>query len=128
MLIVMTVIAILLGNHMRKVQKQRRVVAWVLKQGGQVSYRDPFGPFGWGDIVWANNRSEPEFLGEDFFNSVKCVDLSNTNVSDLSPLTSLKGLYYIGLDDQVTAEERIKLRAALPDCIIPIKDFYSSEE
>lgn len=81
---------------MNEVRKQREVVAWVEEQGGMVLHGTPFGfeyAYGWETEIMR------DFLGIDFFYPIMFVDLSGTEVADLSQLRSLTSLKMLWVGD-----------------------------
>lgn len=78
-----------------RVRRQREVVAWVLNSGGTVMYDYEHAASGFG-IVRNPQPPSPKWLielvGIDFFTDVVFVSLNNTEVRDVSMLTSLTSL------------------------------------
>ncbi len=51
--------------------------------------------------------------------NLEWLTLDNTQVSDLSPLAELKNLYYLELYIKQVSDEQVReLRQALPNCVI----------
>ena len=97
MLVVVTVLCVLLGWKVHKVNKQKRVVAWVEEMGGEVF-------FDYDDLYWEKSEIEGN---------------ENTPISNLTPLTNLTNLEYLSLwDTQATDDEIANLQKALPNCKI----------
>jgi len=98
MLVVVTVLCVLLGWKVYQVNKQKRVVAWVWDMGGAVVYDYEDYKFD-EECVWVGTGPGlpgPDWLcelvGVDYFATILMVGLSNTQVSDLSPLENLTNL------------------------------------
>ena len=90
MLVVVTVACVLLASKVRQAERQREVVAWVEKMGGEVAYdyQPKIGSIFWLD---ANRKDEPpgprwlvDLIGVDFFSTVSGVRLDGTQVTDLT--------------------------------------------
>ena len=99
-LLAVTTIAVVLAIWAESVREQRRGVAWVLAQGGHVTY----------DFEWPEaNGSYPmgakprgptwlhDWLGIDYFASVTAVILDRDEITDLAPLADLPQLRCLGL-------------------------------
>ena len=96
LLIVVTVSAVPLGWVGWKLEQGRReraVIAWVEKMGGNV----------WFDDVYSFDVGEKsrwkEWVEAVFGPKVRIVTLGETKVSDLSPLTELKSLKYLWIEN-----------------------------
>jgi len=103
LLIVVTISAVPLGWFAWKVEQGRRhraVIAWVEMMGGRVESGG-----GWAE----------SWFGLD----VAYVDLSNTQVGDLSPLAELENLEVLYLENTPVSDEQVRrLQKALPGCDI----------
>jgi Leucine-rich repeat (LRR) protein len=92
LLIVLTVLSLPLGWvgwRLAEVHRERSAITWVYKQGGQVGF-----------IEMPGKRSRwEESKGMWFRRSVESVDLSDSKVSDLSPLTKLKQIKSLVLNN-----------------------------
>lgn len=144
-LLLITGLAIWFGWLTNEVRQQRAAVAWVEDMGGTVDYDYEFvSNFSNADVEPPGPKWLRETLGIDFMADVAGVglygtrasdvtplanltnlrglNLVDTRVSDLTPLAELKNLrwLYLGRLD-VSEEQVIKLRRALPNCDI---DWY----
>lgn len=112
LLLAIGIFSCVLGWYVQRAKEQKKAVAWVIENGGNVNYRN--GNFS--DLL--HESSWPiQLVGIDFFAGVEKVsglnsdtqdlsslggllnlqvlDLSGTTVSDLSPLEKLKNLEYL---------------------------------
>ena len=90
LLLLVTLIAVCLGLHVRRTAKQRSVVHEIRQLGGSVTYAPEY--YGTNPVripSWLVSS-----LGQDFFYRVTCVDLNRTNVTDDS-LAILSNLPHI---------------------------------
>lgn len=121
--VVLTIFCVALGYWVHRAKRQQAAVKWVIENGGIARYDFEFDEKG--DNIDNAKPSGPKwlqaFLGNDYFGTVVHVDLSasevkdvtplaqlghlehlnlwDTQVSNLSPLSSLKSLKYLFLDD-----------------------------
>ncbi len=121
MLIAMAILCAWLGLTVRRVKQQMAAIKWVEKQGGWFTYdydyryRNIYGR-------WSSEAETPnpkwlyELVGVDYLAAVVKVDLSETHVTDMTPLMNLPNLWQVVLSGTVTGEEVAKLQEALPAC------------
>jgi len=101
LLLLMILVCVTLGWKIVQVRKQRAVVAWVQESGGNVLYDYESYVDGWPQD---NPRPPgPEFLrkllGDDFFSNVTYIEISEEELSDVTPLAGLASLIWLGLDN-----------------------------
>jgi len=71
------------------------------------------------DIARTVNKTVEDTLTNDDINGLKCLNLDNNNITDITPLAVLVNLEYLVLwSNNIPAEQVEKLRIALPDCHI----------
>ena len=95
-LVVLTVVCVWFGWQVSQVNQRRQAVAWVLEMGGLVRYDYEVGDEG--NTIPDAKPISPEWL-RDFYHQVVMVDLTNAQVSDLSPLANLRSLKWLDLID-----------------------------
>ena len=112
--VVLTVFGVWLGLLVYRVNKQKEVVQWVRDHGGTVGY-----DFQWDEVKESSiNDAQPpgpdwlrNLIGVDYFSDVRVLYLGDTQVTDLSPLVKMKGVWiYLDEDQQVTVPEELKDR------------------
>jgi len=94
LMLVTLVIACWLGYISHNARKQRDIVAWVKEMEGSVEYDYQFDAKG-GRIEDAQPPGPDwlrEWIGIEYFSDVTLVNLENSQVKDLSPLTGLTNL------------------------------------
>ena len=115
-LLVLTLVCVWFGWQVNRGNRQRKAVAWVEQMGGFVSY--DYEVDDEGNAIADTKPTSPEWL-RDFYDQVVVVDLSGSQVSDLTPLANLKSLQELYLWHTQFSEEQItKLQKALPNCEI----------
>ena len=92
-LVLLTLVCVWFGWQVNRVNRQRKAVAWVLEMGGSVLY--DYEVDDKGNTIADAKPTSPEWL-PDFYDQVVEVHLRNTQVRDLTPLANLKSLK--GLD------------------------------
>jgi len=104
LLVAMTIVAVLLAVWAEGARKQRAGVAWVLKQGGHISF-DYQGPEADGTYRTDAKPPGPKWLrdrlGIDYLATVTGVILDRDEITDLAPLTNLPGLRSVALMNHV---------------------------
>ncbi len=115
-LVVLTLVCVWFGWQVNRANQQRQAAAWVLEMGGSVTYDYEFDDKG--NRIADAKPTSPEWL-RDFYDQVVVVELSGTQVHDLTPLANLKSLQWLYINNTPVSEEQItKLRQALPNCDI----------
>lgn len=107
-LLLLTVFSVWLGLLVNRVHKQKGAVDWVKEMGGTVSY----------DFQWDPEQLFPmhpdtkppgpdwlrELIGVDYFANVVLVNLTDTHVSDITPLQDLPHLQSLSLRGSPVSE------------------------
>ena len=94
-LVLLTLVCVWFGWQVNRANRERKAVAWVLEMGGSVWYESEVDD---GNAIADAKPTSPEWL-RDFYDQVVVVELSGTQVHDLTALanlTSLQGLYLSG--------------------------------
>lgn len=95
-----TILAVVLGWWQSEIRRQRNATAWVLAQGGYISY-DYERPLADGSYPLGAKPPGPDWLrnwlGIDYFARVEGVILDRDEVKDLAPLADLPYLRFVGL-------------------------------
>lgn len=90
-LVVATILSVCIGSYLHRVDQQRKGVAWVLRNGGEVHYF-----YAYIENNKYNAEPVPEWLLKivdiHHFLSVEQVILYDSRTSDLAPLTQIKNL------------------------------------
>ncbi|MDP7015376.1 MAG: leucine-rich repeat domain-containing protein [Pirellulaceae bacterium] len=91
------VVGVAMGWKLRRVKKQREIVAWIHENGGSVSYSIDADSY----VDLTDNPRGPEWmtdwLGPDFFDDVAGVSFRGSDVVDLQPLVGLKNIRRLNL-------------------------------
>ena len=101
MLLGITVVAAWLGLVAHRASQQRTVVRWITKSGGSVDYDFQLR----GSAPFTGYAKPPgpkwlrELIGIDYFADVASVNLNGRPIADLSPLSSLKRLEELYLEN-----------------------------
>ncbi len=115
-LVVLTLVCLWFGWLVNRSNQRRKAVAWVGQMGGAVQYDSQYDDEG--NTIADAKPTTPEWL-RDFYDQVVDVLLTDTQVSDLTPLANLKSLDELHLyHTQVSEEQVTKLQQALPNCRI----------
>ena len=99
LLVVVTVAGVLLGWKVREVNRRMRVVEWVRTVGGFVTYNYEYDE----NNKWIPNADPPgptwlrNLIGVDYLAKVTRINLSNSRVTDLSPLAEITTLESLSL-------------------------------
>lgn len=107
MLVIVMVACLLLASKVRQAERQKIAVAWVKKMGGDVAYdyQPKIGTIFWLDVHRPDEPPGPrwlvELIGVDYFSTVAGVRLDGSQVTDLTPLTSLSRLKDLNLERTV---------------------------
>ncbi|PHS03548.1 MAG: hypothetical protein COA78_17710 [Blastopirellula sp.] len=101
--ILVTVLCVLLvpvSVKLYQARQQRLAVEWILENGGYVTYDSDLstGEFSVSDVI-TGNRWLRSVLGNDFFDAVVIVHITNLSDIDISPLTQLQSLKTVVLAD-----------------------------
>jgi hypothetical protein len=93
LLIVLTIFCVALGWKVERARKQREAVAWVHEMGGSVNYDYELDDDGSSapDAKPPGSEWLRKQLGRDFFDDVVRVSLTEVGVSDVTPLSGLRG-------------------------------------
>ncbi|MBM4091543.1 MAG: leucine-rich repeat domain-containing protein [Planctomycetes bacterium] len=114
-----TILCVWIGLEATQARQQRASVAWVISNGGKVTYDFEFSDFDQQYLAVHPEAPGPDWLvklvGVDFFATVVDVDIVDAHVHDLSALkalSNLKSLYLKGthVDNMSTLAELSALR------------------
>lgn len=99
-LVVLTVGCLLLGYWVHRAERQKAVVKWVEENGGAVTYDFEFHEKSGMQVDAKRPYPEwfQEFPGDDYFASVRRVELQISNVKNVLPLAHLDQLEVLFLD------------------------------
>jgi hypothetical protein len=107
LLLAMSFFAVFLGLYANSARKQSRGVAWVLSQGGHVSYAYEL-PLADGSYPMNALPPGPDWLrrklGMDYFSSVTGVILDRDEINDLDPLADFPNLRFLALMNSVSPD------------------------
>jgi len=134
LLIVVTVLSAPLGwvgRQLLLVRRERPAIAWVEKMGGKVSFHSIIAKRSWWEKTtdkWFGRRVAEVNLSNTQVSDlspltglkyIKVLELQYSQVSDLSPLAELKNLKLLRLHNTQVSDEQVqKLRQVLPNCEI----------